>query len=52
MLRYIYIYVCVCVNSLGDQMGRALASSVEGQEFEHRSGQVKDLEIGTRCFHI
>jgi len=29
---YMCVRVCLCVNSLGDQMGRALASSVEGRE--------------------
>jgi len=44
MLRY----MCVCVNCLGSQVGRAFA---EGWDFEPRLGQVKDLEIGTCDFH-
>ena len=37
-------------NRIGGAMVSVLASSAVDHEFEHRSGQIKDYEIGICCF--
>ena len=49
------ISVIICFTIVGNRIGglmvSVLASSAVDREFELRSGQTKDYEIGIRCFY-